>query len=373
MNEEKLFEISKKFKIAGMPIQVEKCKNGHINKTYEITYALENGNKEKYILQHVNSEVFGELEKLNNNIVEVTDYIREKTANTDIDLDRVTIKIIKTKDDEIIYNYNWRMQKFINNTKTFLSTDKVKILYESGKAIGRFQKYLNGFKAEELYEVIPKFHYTKGRLDNLKEAIESNENLSIRKERFDLAKEVIEFATNESRTNRVTEITDKLQSKHIPYRVTHNDTKLSNILFDKDTDEAVCLIDLDTVMPGALAYDFGEGLRTSVSKSKEDEQDLSKIKVELERFEAFTKGFLQEMKGSITKEEKDTLVTGLWMMTYENGIRFLTDYLNGDIYFNVDPNIQEHNLIRTKAQFELLRQIENNEDKMKEVVEKYGL
>lgn len=263
------------------------------------------------------------------------------------------------------------MQKFIDNTKTFLSTDQVKILYESGKAIGRFQKYLDGFKTDELYEVIPKFHYTKGRLENLKKSLNSKENLELRKERFNLAKEVIEFATNESRTNRVTEITDKLKTQCIPYRVTHNDTKLSNILFDKDTDEAVCLIDLDTVMPGALAYDFGEGLRVSISRSKEDEEDLSKISLEIERFEAFTKGFLQEMKQSITKEEIDTLVTGLWMMTYENGIRFLSDYLDGDVYFNVEK--EEHNLIRTKAQFELLRQIELNEDKMKEVVKRYGL
>lgn len=369
MNKTELFDIANKFEIDGTPIEVEECKNGHINKTYEITYALENGIKKRYILQYVNSEIFGELEKLNNNIVEVTDYIRKKAVNTD--LDRVTIKMVKTKNNQYIYDYNWRMQKFIENTKTFLSTDEIKILYEAGKAIGRFQKYLDGFEAEKLYEVIPNFHYTKGRLKDLKSSINSEENLNLRKERFDTSKETIEFALAENRINRVTEITDKLKNKTIPYRVTHNDTKLSNILFDKNTNEAVCLIDLDTVMPGALAYDFGEGLRATISKSKEDEEDLSKIKLELDRFEAFTKGFLKEMKETITKEELNILVTGLWMMTYENGIRFLADYLNGDTYFNVDK--KEHNLIRAKAQFELLKQIELNENEMKEVVKKYGL
>ena len=145
-------------------------------------------------------------------------------------------------------------------------------------------------------------------------------------------------------------ITNKLQSKEIPLRVTHNDTKLSNILFDKDTDKAVCLIDLDTVMPGALAYDFGEGLRTGITTAKEDEQDVSKIHADINRFEAFTKGFLSEVKDIITEEELEMLPLGVWMMTYENAIRFLADYLNGDIYFSVDKEIENHNLIRAKAQ-----------------------
>ena len=373
MKENEIFDIAKQFQISGTPVELKKCENGHINKTYEVTYEKEDGSKEKYILQYVNSDVFGDLERLNTNIIKTTDYIREKAKNSELNLDRITVKIIKTNDGHYIYNNNWRMQRFIENTKTYLSTDSTEILYESGKTIGVFQKYLDGFKADELYEIIPNFHYTTGRLNALKESISSKENNEKRSERFKIAKETIDFATDSSRTSRVNEITDKLDSKKIPYRVTHNDTKLSNILFDADTNKAVCLIDLDTVMPGALAYDFGEGLRTTVSRSKEDEQDLSKINLELDRFEAFTKGFLEQMKGTITKEELGTLTTGLWMMTYENGIRFLADYLNGDTYFHVDKEIKEHNLVRAKAQFELLRQIEANENKMREVVEKYGL
>ena len=373
MNKKEVLDIAKNFQVNGKPVEVKKCENGHINKTYEVTYECENGRKEKYILQYVNSDIFGDLNKLNKNIIEVTDYIREKAKDSNLDLEKITIRIIKTIDGNYIYNKNWRMQKFIDNTKTYLSTDSTEVIYESGKAVGIFQRYLDGFKADELYEIIPNFHFTEGRFRALKDSISNKENIEKRAERFELAKDSIDFALDSSRAGRITEITDKLASKQIPCRVTHNDTKLSNILFDKDTDKAVCLIDLDTVMPGALAYDFGEGLRMSVSKSKEDEADLSKINLELERFEAFTKGFLEQTKSTVTKEELKTLVTGLWMMTYENGIRFLADYLNGDTYFNVDENIKEHNLIRAKAQFELLRQIEINENKLREVVEKYGL
>ena len=163
-----------------------------------------------------------------------------------------------------------------------------------------------------------------------------------------------------------------MQNNEIPLRVTHNDTKLSNILFDKDTDKAVCLIDLDTVMPGALCYDFGEGLRTGITTAKEDEQDLSKIKIDINRFESYSKGFLSEVKDTITKEELETLPLGVWMMTYENAIRFLADYLNGDTYFATDKNIENHNLVRAKAQLEILKQLEEQEERMKGVIRKYG-
>ena len=189
---------------------------------------------------------------------------------------------------------------------------------------------------------------------------------------FPDAKDAIDFLTDEKRIGRTNIITDKLQSKEIPLRVTHNYTKLSNILFDKNTDEAVCLIDLDTVMPGALAYDFGEGLRTGITTAKEDEQDVSKIHADINRFEAFTKGFLSEVKDIITEEELEMLPLGVWMMTYENAIRFLADYLNGDIYFSVDKEIENHNLIRARAQMELLKQIEEKEEDMKGVIKKYG-
>ena len=308
MNKEKLINIAKKFKIDGEPVSIQKCDSGHINKTYAVTYKTNEENK-KYILQYVNTNVFPNLPELMTNIKKITNYMIKKAEEKGEPTDRLTIDMIDTIDDNppAIYNKNWRMEEFIDNTKTYLTTESLEILSEAGKATGKFQKYLNGFPAEELYEIIPKFHYTPNRVNQLREAISSKDNLEQRKERFELAKDVIEYVTDEKRLSKTNIITDKLANKEIPLRVTHNDTKLSNILFDKDTDKAVCLIDLDTVMPGALAYDFGEGLRTGITTAKEDEADLSKIKIDIDRFEAYTKGFLSEVKDTITKEELEML------------------------------------------------------------------
>lgn len=374
MKKDELIKIAKNFNINGEPIKIEKCNSGHINKTYAVTYKTKENEEKKYILQYVNTNVFPNLPELMTNIKKITKYMNEKALEKGENIDRLTLKMIDTLDDNpnSIYNQNWRMEEFIDNTKTYLTTESTEILTEAGKAAGKFQKHLDGFPAEELYEIIPKFHYTPNRVNQLKEALSNEENKIKRSERFKIAKEAIEFLTDENRINKTNIITNKLQSKEIPLRVTHNDTKLSNILFDKDTDKAVCLIDLDTVMPGALVYDFGEGLRTGITTAKEDEQDVSKIYADINRFEAFTKGFLSEVKDIITEEEIKLLPLGLWMMTYENAIRFLTDYLNGDVYFSVDKNIENHNLIRAKTQMELLKQIEEKEDEMKGVIKKYG-
>lgn len=374
MKKDELIKIAKNFNINGEPIKIEKCNSGHINKTYAVTYKIKENEEKKYILQYVNTNVFPNLPELMTNIKKITKYMNEKALEKGENIDRLTLKMIDTLDDNpnSIYNQNWRMEEFIDNTKTYLTTESTEILTEAGKAAGKFQKHLDGFPAEELYETIPKFHYTPNRVNQLKEALSNEENKTKRSERFKIAKEAIGFLTDENRINKTNIITNKLQSKEIPLRVTHNDTKLSNILFDKDTNKAVCLIDLDTVMPGALVYDFGEGLRTGITTAKEDEQDVSKIYADINRFEAFTKGFLSEVKDIITEEEIKLLPLGLWMMTYENAIRFLADYLNGDVYFSVDKDIENHNLIRAKTQMELLKQIEEKEDEMKGVIKKYG-
>ena len=374
MENNELINIAKNFKIDGEITNIDVCSSGHINKTYALTYKKENGENKKYILQYVNTNVFPNLPELMDNIKNITNYMNEKAVQNGETTDRLTIKMIDTIDNNpnSIYNKNWRMEEFIDNTKTYLTTDDLGILEEAGKAAGKFQKNLDGFPAENLYEIIPKFHYTPNRVKQLNDALNSEENLKQRKDRFEKAKDVIEYVTDKKRLDRTSIITSMLESKKIPLRVTHNDTKLSNILFDKDTNKAVCLIDLDTVMPGALCYDFGEGLRTGITTAKEDEQDLSKIKIDLNRFESYSKGFLGEVKNAITKEELETLPLGVWMMTYENAIRFIADYLNGDTYFSVDKNIEDHNLVRAKAQLEILRQLEEKEEEMKGVIKKYG-
>ena len=373
MENQELINIAKNFKIDGEITDIDICSSGHINKTYALTYK-ENNEDKKYILQYVNTNVFPNLPELMNNIKNITEYMNKKAIENGENTDRLTIKMIDTVDNNpsSIYNKNWRMEEFIDNTKTYLTTDSLDVLYEAGKAAGKFQKHLDGFPAENLYEIIPKFHYTPNRVKQLKEALVSKENLELRKERFNLAKDVIDFVTASKRLEKTDIITKKLEDRSLPLRVTHNDTKLSNILFDKDTNKAVCLIDLDTVMPGSIVYDFGEGLRTGITTANEDEQDLSKVYVDIDRFEAYTKGFLSEVKNVLTKEELELLPLGVWMMTYENGIRFLADYLNGDTYFATDKNIQNHNLVRTKVQLEILKQLEEKEEEMKGVIKKYG-
>lgn len=364
MNKNELFEIAKKFNINGNPTKIKRIDSGHINKTYSV----ECDDGKQYILQYVNTNVFPNIVELMKNIDAVTSFIREKGKST-------TSTFIKTKGENpsFIYDENWRMQEFIKNTKTYISTESLQILEEAGKAVGDFQKQLDGFDAKILYEIIPKFHYTPNRVKQLEDAINSKENQEKRKDRFEKAKESIAFLTDKTRLEKTNNITSKLENGEIPLRVTHNDTKLSNILFDKETDKYVALIDLDTIMPGSIVYDFGEGIRTGITVAPEDEPDLSKINVDMNRFEAYTKGFLEKMKNTITKEELEMLPLGTWMMTYENSIRFLADYLNGDTYFAVNKEIPDHNLIRTKAQAEILRQIEENESKMKGMINQYGL
>ncbi len=362
MEKEELYKLAKEFDIEGNPVNIEIIESGHINKTYKVEYDTH----KKYILQYVNTNVFPNIIELMNNIEKVTKFMEQK-GNT------VTLHFInlKGKDKEYIYNNNWRMQYFIEDTTSYLATESLDILEEAGKAIGDFQKELNGFDASKLYETIKDFHNTPNRVKQLNEAINSIENNTKRKARFENARDSIEFLTNPDRIAKTNIITNKLKTREIPLRVTHNDTKLSNILFSKTTNKYKCLIDLDTLMPGSIVYDFGEGIRTGATTSKEDEEDLSKIHVDMKRFEAYTKGFLSKAKDIITKEELELLPVGAWMMTYENAIRFLADYLNGDIYFGVHK--PDHNLIRTKSHIEILRQLEKNEEKMKGMIKQYGL
>ena len=371
MGKEELLSIAKNFKIEGKPIDVQVCSEGHINKTYIITYKNLTGKKEKYILQYVNTHIFQNLPQLMNNIKNVTQYINTKAEEEGENTDRITISLIETKDNSpyCIYNKNWRMEKFIENTKTYLTTQDLNILFQAGKVIGKFQKYLDGFKTDDLYEIIPKFHDTPNRVLHLKEAVVNEQNIKERKERIELAKEELEIILNEERLSKARILVDKIKNKEIPLRVTHNDTKLSNILFDKDTNEAVCLIDLDTVMAGALAYDFGEGIRTGIVTFKGGKDNLKSIYVDLDKFKVYTEGFFSEVKEMITKKEIETLPLGIWMMTYENAIRFLTDYINGDVYFKTDPKIKNQNLLKTKKYLEILRQLEEQEEKIYKIIE----
>ncbi len=335
--------------------------NGHINDTYLCeTYP-------GFILQRINTDIFKKPEELMKNIANVTEHLKKKISGSGGNPERETLILIKTRDGNNYYkadekNY-FRMYKYVENTVTVETPEKPEQMYNTGKAFGKFQRMLDDFEASALYETIVDFHNTPKRVEQLEAAIAKNANgrLSCVKAEVDFALEFAKYADC---------IVKEIEKGTVPVRVTHNDTKLNNVLFDKNTGEGICVIDLDTVMPGSALYDFGDALRFGASTGAEDETDLSKIEFDLEMFEAFTKGFLEEVAGCLTEKETELLPLSALILTYECGTRFLADYINGDTYFKTHR--ENHNLDRARTQFKLVADIETKLDKMAEIVAKYA-
>jgi hypothetical protein len=258
-------------------------------------------------------------------------------------------------------NY-FRMYKFIEDSVSYDTAEDPVLLFYAGQAFGRFQNMLNDFPVEKLHETIVDFHHTPKRVQNLKAAIKNN--LS---GRLDLVKPEVDFALEYSKYAGY--IVEAMADGLVPARVTHNDTKLNNVLFDAETNEGVCVIDLDTVMPGSMLYDFGDAMRFGAASGAEDEKDLEKIWFDTEKFEQFVKGFVGQMKDTITKKEIELLPLSALIMTYECGIRFLTDHLDGDVYFKIHR--ENHNLDRARTQFKLVKDIESKLDVLSQIVNKY--
>ena len=323
--------------------------NGHINDTYCVE-------SPRYILQRINTNIFKDADGLMENIENVTAFLRKKIAAAGGNPDRETLTVVKTIDGKNCYKYDdnnvFRLYLFIEGTKS-IETDKTyDDLYEAGIGFGRFQKMLEDFPVEILHETIPNFHHTPTRVEALKQAIaedKAGRKASVQAE-IDFALEKAAFADK---------VINGIAAGKIPMRVTHNDTKINNILFDAVSGKAVSVIDLDTVMPGSMLYDFGDALRMGGSTGAEDETDLSKVNFDVKAFECFAKGYISEMKDSLTDEELALLPFSVKLMTYECGIRFLTDYLNGDTYFKIHR--EHHNLDRARNQFKLVADLENLE------------
>lgn len=348
-----LNDILNKFNIES---RIEEYGNGHINDTY-LTSAGD------YILQRINTSIFKEPEKLMDNIEKVTEFLRKKIKAQGGDPDRETLTVIKTHDGKNYYKVDddncYRVYKFVNDTITIEDSKNPADLYSAGAGFGYFQKLLSDFPVDELYETIADFHNTPKRVEALKTAIKED-----RAGRAASVQKEIEFALeNASFADRVV---SEMEKGNVPMRVTHNDTKINNILFDKDTRKAVCVIDLDTVMPGSALYDFGDALRMGGSTAAEDEVDLDKVFFNEAAFEGFAKGYFSEMKDSLTESEIALLPFSAKLLTYECGIRFLTDYLNGDTYFKIHR--EGHNLDRARNQFKLVSDIAKKEDKLNAII-----
>lgn len=359
-------EVIAQYDIKGRLIVKAPYGNGHINDTFLLVYEMTDGQARQYILQRINHNIFKKPEQLMENLVNITEYLRKVIIKQGGNPNRETLNVIKTRYDSSYYedsDHNfWRMFLFIEQTLCLETVESEKDFYDSGVAFGNFQRMLANYPAGTLHETIPNFHNTPVRFIDFKKAVEED-----KLGRAALAKDEIEFALNHEKDTRI--LTDLLNEGKLPLRVTHNDTKLNNILFDKDTKKALCIIDLDTVMPGLSLYDFGDSIRFGASTGAEDEKDLSKIELDLSLFEAFTKGFLEGCKGSLTEKEIEMLPMGAKLMTYECGIRFLADFLEGDVYFKTHR--EGHNLDRARTQFKLVADMEKKWSEMNAIVAKY--
>lgn len=341
--------------------------NGHINDTFLVRCQTADNTEKRYILQRMNHDIFKNPPQLMENMVHVTKYLRKKILSQGGDPDRETLNVLKTQGGADCYqdsgNNYWRVFSFIENSMCLEKVENAKDFYDSGAAFGNFQRMLADYPAETLHETIPNFHNTPSRLQDFQKAVRTGD-----KERAALAQREISFVLDRAREASV--LTDLLSEGKLPLRVTHNDTKLNNILFDADTHKALCIIDLDTVMPGLSLYDFGDSIRFGANTGAEDETDLTKVGLDLGLFEAFTKGYLEGCKGSLTAKEIEMLPMGAKLMTYECGMRFLADFLTGDHYFKVHRG--NHNLDRARTQFQLVADMETKWDEMTAIVQKYG-
>lgn len=347
-------KILENYEIPGKLESIKEYNVGNINKTYIIEYDNE-GKREKYLVQKINTLVFNNPYILMENIEKVTTYLKNK-MNEYKDNDHKVLNIIKTNKKELlckIINDNkdsyYRIYNFIGNSISYNNSTDNRIVYNTGKAFGNFNKLLNEYPINTLEETIIDFHNTQKRLEKFLYDIENDSFERVN----GVKKEIKEIL---KRSKICSKITKELDERNIPYRVTHNDTKVNNVLMNRVTGDYLAVIDLDTVMPGSLLYDYGDGIRSTSSTALEDEKDLSKVSIDLKMFENYTDGYMSEMFDCITENELVLMPESIRIITLELAMRFLNDYINGDVYFKTD--YKGHNLDRARNQLALVKDIE---------------
>ena len=366
MKEEKqIREVCDRFCLKGEYRSYEVINSGHINTTYKV-YFFRDGELKNYILQRVNTYVFRNPVNVMDNISSVTEYIRARIKEKQATAKRNVLHYSTTSSGEY-YTFMddgsfWRCCRYIDDSICFETTDNVQVIEEAGKAFGEFQMYLSDYPVEKLNIVIPHFHNTVRRYQTFRDSIKSD----VRERAESVSEEIEGYLELEEISTRLY----RLQRQGVlPLRVTHNDTKPSNILFDANTLEHLSVIDLDTVMPGLVAFDFGDAIRVAASTGEEDERDLDKVALDMDKYEAFARGFVGVLKEVLTEDEKRTLALGAIAMTVECGMRFLTDYLDGDVYFKI--HYPDQNLARAKCHLVLARDMVKKLEEMQKIVDKY--
>ena len=360
---QKIDEAIAAFALDGTPVSYELYGSGHINDTHLLITERADGSRRRYILQRINHVVFPHPDEVMENILNVTRHLQREIEARGGEVERETLTVVPTKEGAPYYRDSigcyWRIYLFVEDN---LSLDKVETaeqFYQSAVAFGRFQSRLADFPADTLHEAIVNFHNTPVRYENLMRAVAAD----AKGRRAECAEEI---AFAEARREFCGTLYRAHEEGKLPLRVTHNDTKLNNILFDAKTNEPICVIDLDTIMPGFSVNDFGDSIRFGATTAAEDETDLSKVEIDLNLFETFARGFIEGCGGRLTEAEIALLPVGAKMMTLECGMRFLTDYLEGDVYFRVHR--EKHNLDRARNQFRLVSSMEEHWAEMEAIV-----
>lgn len=344
---------AEKFKIEGNIVSSVPFGSGHINDTFKIV--TDSDKKEQYLLQRINHHVFRNVDGLMDNIEKVCLHLKQKLAHLgQEEVAKRTMTLIPTWDGQHYYKDEqgdyWRVFILIPDTRSYDILETTDQAFSGGMAFGQFQKQLSDLDPTTIVEVLPNFHNIEFRMNNLREAI-ANDRVNRVAEVQDLLDYIFE------REDKMRTILELGRANKLPLRITHNDTKFNNVLLDSN-DQVQCVIDLDTVMPGYVAYDFGDAIRTIINSAAEDEADLSKIVLNVPLFEAFTAGYLSEAKEFLNETEVESLIHGVHLLPYMQAVRFLTDYIDGDTYYKIA--YPEHNLVRTKAQLKLVQELEAN-------------
>jgi len=360
-----IVELVNKFDFNGTFVDCKRFGNGHINDTFLITLDCD-GEQRKYILQRINHNVFKNPEQVMENIIGVTSYLRDVLEGMGENPDRRTLNVIKTKDGKGCFvdknGSYWRALVFIDDAVSLELPESENDFFQSAVAFGEFQNMLDKYPAETLHETIPNFHNTPVRFETFLKAVERDASGRAK----DVSAE-IEFV--KSRREFMSLLEDSYANGVLPKRVTHNDTKLNNVMLDNVTRKPVCVVDLDTIMPGYSVNDFGDSIRFGASTAAEDEKDLDKVHFSLKLFDVYAKGFLEGCGGILTDKEIEFLPVGAKMMTLECGMRFLTDYIDGDTYFKTE--YADHNLVRCRTQFKLVQEMEAAWEDMNKIIAKY--
>ncbi len=352
------------YPLEGIHVGAVRYGKGHINDTFCVYRQLETGDTKRYIFQRINREVFKHVEGLMSNIRGVCDWAVDAVKRRGGDTKREAMNLLKTEDGKDYFTDStgeaWRCYLFVEDTYTLQEVQTPKQFAESARSFGEFFKLLEDYPAEDLHETIPNFHDTRDRYRLFLEAIKADP--------MDRVKDVQEeIAWVYAREEDTKVLMDALENGTLPLRVTHNDTKLNNVLFDKATDQGICVIDLDTVMPGLIVNDFGDAIRFGANDNAEDESDMSKVNFRLDLYEIYLQAYLEACGDRLTDAERDHLAWGARMMTLECGIRFLTDFILGDTYFSTHR--PGHNLDRARTQFKLVEQMEEQWDGMNGILD----